>query len=254
MGMLVSPTLSETPANPEDPSPAAGIPGDVERVWVDLADRSAGEAPRQQAGALRSAAPIRTFLGRILMVKTEERAWRVGAKGEAKVGGLLDDLANSDPRWRVLHSVPVGTAGSDIDHVVVGPGGLFTLNTKHHPDTKVWVAGNTFMVNGERQKYVRNSRFEAQRAAKLLASAAGIPVTATGIIVVVGAKSLVVRKPPADVAVVARRHIVKWLEAQPEVLPPREIEHLYGVARRSTTWRPPGRGRGGARETGEKGP
>lgn len=219
----------------------------MEPVWVGLAGRSAGEGPPERAETLRSAAPIRSFLGRILMDKTEERAWRIGAKGEAKVGGLLDDLANSDPRWRVVHSVPVGTVGSDIDHVVVGPGGVFTLNTKHHPDAKVWVAGNTFMVNGHPQKYVRNSRFEAQRAAKLLASAAGIPVRATGIIVVMGAQSLRVREAPADVAVVARRQIVKWLRAQPELLPVPDVERLYGVARRSTTCRPSGGDPGGAR-------
>ena len=220
--------MSDTPVDPEDPNSAAGTPDDVEPVWVDLADRSAGEAPREQAEALRSAAPIRTFLGRILMVKTEERAWRIGAKGEAKVGGLLDGLANSDPRWRVLHSVLAGSAGSDIDHVVLGPGGVFTLNTKHHPDAKVWVGGDTFMVNGQRQKYVRNSRFEARRAAKLLASAAGIPVTATGIIVVMGAQSLKVREAPAGVAVVARRQIVKWLQAQSEALPSPDVERLRG--------------------------
>ena len=83
VGVVASHVLSETPVNPEDPNSGAGTPGDVEPVWVDLAARSAGEGPRERAGTLRSAASIRTFLGRILMVKTEERAWRIGAKGEA---------------------------------------------------------------------------------------------------------------------------------------------------------------------------
>jgi hypothetical protein len=242
--------LSDTPVNPEYPISSAGSPGDVDPVWVDLAGRSAGEAPEEQAEAVRSAAPIRTFLSRVLMVKTDERAWRIGAKGEAKVGGLLNDLAASDPKWRMLHSVPVGTAGSDIDHVVIGPAGVFTLNTKNHPDAKVWVAGNTFMVNGQRQPYVRNSRFESKRAEKLLASASGIPVTAIGVIVVMGAQSLTVREAPADVVVVGRRQIVRWLQARPDILPMRDVEGLFEAARRSTTWSPAGKDPKGAREIG----
>jgi hypothetical protein len=32
----------------------------------------------------------------------------------------------------VLHAVPVGDRGSDIDHVVIGHGGVYTVNTKTH--------------------------------------------------------------------------------------------------------------------------
>jgi hypothetical protein len=57
----------------------------------------------------------------------------------------------------------VGDNGADIDRLVIGPGGVFSLNAKHHPGGKVWVGGNTLMINGHRQPYIRNSRFEAQR-------------------------------------------------------------------------------------------
>lgn len=36
---------------------------------------------------------------------------------------------------------------------------------KHHPGAKIWVDGDTFMVNGTRAPYVRNSRHEARRGA-----------------------------------------------------------------------------------------
>jgi hypothetical protein len=29
--------------------------------------------------------------------------------------------------------------------------GVFSLNTKHHKKAAIWVAGNVFMVNGQRQ-------------------------------------------------------------------------------------------------------
>lgn len=64
---------------------------------------------------------------------------------------------------------------------------MFTINAKHHPKASVWVGGNTFMVNGQRHQYVRNSRHEAARAGRLLAAACGSPVTVTGLIAVMDA-------------------------------------------------------------------
>lgn len=83
---------------------------------------------------------MRTFLARVLMVHTEERAWRIGADGEEKVGAQLDKLIQRDPRWRAIHAIEVGERGSDIDHLVIGPGGVYSLNAKHHPGAKVWSA------------------------------------------------------------------------------------------------------------------
>ena len=104
------------------------------------------------------------FLARVLGVHTDERAFRVGAGGEEEVGRRLARLPKG---WRVIHSVPVGEGDSDIDHVVIGPAGVFTLNTKRL-NGRVWIAGNAFLVNGVKQTYLQNSRLEAARAAKLL--------------------------------------------------------------------------------------
>ena len=203
----------------------------------DLAAVSAGAAARRQAVELRQAAPLRTFIARVLGAKTDERAWRIGADGEEAVA---KKLARLGPAWRVLHAVPVGDRGSDIDHVVIGPGGVFTLNTKHHPGARVWVGGDTFLVDGHRQPYVRNSRHEARRAARLLSAALeGRPVAVTGLVVVMGATGgfTVKAQPEAgDVVVVRRRDVVGWLERRPEALDVTAVDALYEIARRSTTW------------------
>lgn len=149
----------------------------VEPRCTDLAGRRPGQAVREQAVALRQAAPVRTLVARVLGVHTDERAYRIGADGEEAVAARLARLG---PAWRVLHAVPVGRGDSDIGHVVIGPGGVFTVNAKHHPDANVWVGGNTFLVNGHRQPYVRNGRHEAQRASRLLTARTGFPVLVTG--------------------------------------------------------------------------
>jgi len=55
----------------------------------------------------------------------------------------------------VLHAVPIGGRGSDIDHVLIGPGGVFVLNTKTHPGGKIWAGRNAIRVNGFAVPYLR---------------------------------------------------------------------------------------------------
>ena len=54
--------------------------------------------------------------------------WDRGAEGEEHVGKLLDSLAAEG--WRPLHDVSLGRG--NIDHILIGPGGLFTIETKSH--------------------------------------------------------------------------------------------------------------------------
>jgi hypothetical protein len=185
----------------------------------------------------KQAAPVRSLLARFLGVHNDERAWRIGADGEEAVGRALDRLAMRDPRWCVLHSIPVGDRSSDIDHLVIGPGGVFSLNAKHHPGAKIWVGGNTFMVNGVRQPYVRNSRHEAARASHLLTATCGFPVDVTGVVVPVNAGDIIIRKSPADVHVVGRRRLSRWLRRLEPLLDDVTVLAIYEIARRSTTWR-----------------
>jgi Nuclease-related domain len=52
-----------------------------------------------------------------------------GATGEEQVGGLLDGLGERG--WRVVHDASLGRG--NVDHILIGPGGVFTVETKSHP-------------------------------------------------------------------------------------------------------------------------
>jgi len=52
-----------------------------------------------------------------------------GALAEEQVGALLDTLPRE--RWRVVHDATLGRG--NVDHVVIGPAGVFTVETKSHP-------------------------------------------------------------------------------------------------------------------------
>jgi hypothetical protein len=199
----------------------------------DLVVNHAGELVDAQAKALRESAPVRTLLARVLGVHTDERAFRIGAKGERLVADQLDKLPSS---WHACHSIQLSETGTDLDHLVTGPGGVFSVNTKHHPDASVWVAGGTFLVNGQRQDYVRASRAEGRKVARLLTAACGFKVEVIPVIAVVGAANLKVREQPADVVVCARRRIVDWLRSQPEVIDAGTVEAIYSAAHLRATW------------------
>ncbi|RJS46473.1 nuclease-related domain-containing protein [Nocardioides cavernaquae] len=202
----------------------------------DLALRRAGEGALQVANEMRAAARTRSWLRRLFaLTSIEEKSWRAGAEGERLVGAQLAHLVRLYPGWRVLHGIPVGSAGADIDHLVIGPGGVFSITTRHHPQGRVQVKGDVVLVNGQRVSYVRNSRFEAAYASRLLSAAVGFPVQARALAVTVGA-DLVVAGQPEGLTFCDRRRVVDLLRKAPTILSPSQIMQLYAVARHPDTW------------------
>ena len=163
---------------------------------------------------------------------------RIVADGDVEVARRLQRL---DRAWRVLHAVPIEDHDSDIDHVVIGPAGIFTIRIKNHPNAKVWVRGDTYKINGFNQPSIGESRHEAQHAAKLLSDQALFDVDVRAIIAVVGAqRGVTVSEQPHDamVTVIAGRTVADHLAASPELLGARSIERIYEVARHLATWQP----------------
>lgn len=223
------------------PQPAEPVAESVEPEWVDLALNVPGQKARAQAQAeleaLRGRTRVGAFLARALDVKTDERAWRVGANGEETVGARLEKLRGHG--WHVLHAVPVGERGSDIDYVLIGPGGVWTLNTKNHPGKSVWVGRRQVRVGGHPVPYLRNSRHEAERASRLLTEACGFPVFAKAALVFLTGTlipDVTIKQQPEDVAVLDRMDVPGVFRRAKRRLEAEQVEAIYAVARRSTTW------------------
>ena len=62
------------------------------------------------------------------VLPTVERRDR-GAMAEEQVGALLEGLPQES--WRIVHDVSLGRG--NVDHIAIGPPGLFTIETKSHP-------------------------------------------------------------------------------------------------------------------------
>jgi hypothetical protein len=163
----------------------------------------------------------------------------VGAEGEETVGARLEKLRKHG--WHVLHAVPVGDRDSDIDHLLVGPGGVWTINTKTHPGGRVWVGRTSVRVNGHAVPYLRNSRFEATRAERLLAAAVGFPVAVRPALVFLTGTlipNVTIKQAPEGVAVLDRLDIPRAFRRASPMLTPEVVEAVFEHARRSTTWKP----------------
>lgn len=210
-------------------------------AWIDLAMNAPGQGVRAQAtetlDEMRERSRFWTGVARVLDVKTDERAWRKGAEGEENVGARLNRLSKDG--WFILHSVPVGDKESDIDHVVIGYGGVYTLNTKNHPGKKIWVSPNQIRVGGFVEPYLRNSRYEGKRACHLLSEAVGwtVPVM-PALVFLTGTfiPNVVIKKAPDDVFIYNRMDIPKVFLRAPKRLTPEQVVQVYEAARRSTTW------------------
>lgn len=215
----------------------------------DRADETAESLGANRAGQVAIAelllaqadVPPRSLLGRIFgrspLSADTDLLYR-GVVSEIEVGEALDRLGAG---WSVLHALPVDsrtgeTGVGDINHLVVGPAGVFVVATKNHSGNNVWASERTLMVAGVRQPHIRNMELEMGRAERSLTAAAGYAVEVSGIIAMVAAKSLVVREKHRDVAVLGAKHIIGWLQRHRRVLSAEQVTHISTAAALASTW------------------
>ena len=132
-----------------------------------------------------------------------------GATGEEQVGGLLEVL--SERGWRVIHDASLGRG--NVDHILIGPPGIFTIETKSHPGP-VTVA----RVHGETLR-------QAQAQSRAIERATGVEVEP----LIVFSRAWVDR-PMArrkGVRVVPARMLLRHLSKLPEMLSPQEIDSAH---------------------------
>lgn len=212
-----------------------GAPGSWPGPW-GLRDRLPGHALIEKVLVVQAQCRRRNVLQRIFgtdPLAAGNRSWYKGALGEIAVGYVLQSLG---PEWTVLHSVPVGSGTSDIDHVLIGPAGVITINTKNHGGQAVWVAGHVFMVSGRKQRHLQNASYEANRTANLLGRRVRGQVPVTGVIVVRDAQTLTIKSQPIGAVVLTDRQLVNWLKSKPTILNPWQVQQLVDAATLPSTW------------------
>lgn len=231
-------------------APLAGTGGSVgraQRVRVEkpthlnptgtnLRHRGPSFAVMDECLKIQSSAPPRgrtaNLLGRTPL-HPAARNWYRGALGEVVVANVLATLG---PEWTVLHAVPTAAGQPDIDHLLIGPAGVFTINTRTHSGSRIWIGGGTFLANGIEHDHMLCAAAHARGASELLSRVTGRSISVTPLIVVVNPASINVGRKSPFVAVLTSNNLSRWLLKKPGVLSERAVRHFSMFAEERSTW------------------
>jgi hypothetical protein len=214
--------------------------GDVTDEWhINIDQRylhnEAGAGARAKEQELTAGkGATRRWLERVFDVRTEDRSWRRGAEGEELVAAHLAELGEA---WAVIHDLTIGRKGTNLDHLIIGPSGVFALNTKNLTG-KITVYEHAILQNGHKTAFVPAALREVRIVQQRLSEAAGREIRAWSLLVVMGCE-VVVKKPLANLTLVGARDLPRWLGKLPDgVFPPGQVLELERLARTPATWLP----------------
>jgi Nuclease-related domain len=156
----------------------------------------------------------------------DARAWRRGAAGERRTARLLGPLERHG--WVVLHDLALPGSRANLDHLVIGPGGVFIVDSKQYRG-RLQLDGSGRLWHGHYPltSTLRTVSFEADQAAQVLADAqVVVPMVA-----VHGARVPWGKVVVDGVPVVPARRLPSMLCALPAVLGPDRVADLAARAR-----------------------
>ncbi|MEU9989882.1 nuclease-related domain-containing protein [Streptomyces sp. NPDC048045] len=146
---------------------------------------------------------------------------------EQTVGEALDGLEGAG--WHTLHSVPL-PGGDRIHHLLIGPGGLFTVHALYARKQRVLVADPMVTLGRrEAEPLLRRLRADADRASYAL-TAEVRPVLALA-----GPADLRITAPPRGIRILQDPDLPS-LARLAGVLKPADAEALHAMARDRNTW------------------
>ena len=200
-----------------------------------LRERVAGQTAMSDVVHSPSVNRERGTLARIAGVSpldsTSRRAYRI-ALGELVVGDILDGLGQ---RWDVLHDLPLG-GESTLEHLVMGPSGIFAVRTANHGDVEVVIDGDIVLAGGEPHDDIEVCVRQAVAAAQALTTAAGETVLVQPLLVVVSPRRLTVRREPSGVLISESSGLERMLTRAPSQLGGEQVARISDLADLETTW------------------
>ena len=199
-----------------------------------LRERIAGQSAMSDVVLAQRSAPERSQAARFFGVSPltpESRSAYTGALGELLVGDILDNLG---PSWDILHDLPLGD--TLLDHLVIGPAGVFAIHVTNALDRDVVVDGDALFISGEPQGDILDAKHGAEAAAQALSDAAGSQIRVRPLLVVVEPRRLSVRVPAAAVRVIPSYQLDRVLDRAPRTLDGASVAAISDVADLAATW------------------
>jgi hypothetical protein len=157
----------------------------------------------------------------------EARAWRRGAAGERRTARLLGPLERHG--WAILHDLALPGSRAKIDHLVIGPGGVFVVDSKQYRGRlQLDSSGRLWHGRYPLGSTLHAVSFEADQAAQVLPN---LGVAVLPIVAVHGAQVPWGKVVMEGVPVVPARRLPSMLRDLPPVLGPERIAGLADQAR-----------------------
>lgn len=127
-------------------------------------ETAAGARATEQARRARER--VEKLKQELARAEQQLHAWEAGALGERLVAGRLAELEGEG--WRVLHDVHwPGRPKANLDHVLIGPGGVVVLDTKNWTGA-VELRGGELRQNGHRAGRIDTVLDQASAVAALV--------------------------------------------------------------------------------------
>jgi hypothetical protein len=166
------------------------------------------------------------------------REWRRAADGERATGKLLAKVQRDG--YLVLHDRRSARGEVDVEHLVVGPGGLFVLDSKNWAAVSepVRAHGGRFWIGRvEQADLLARVREEAEKVAHEIGDLVDQGVvrgqlTAAPVVVVHGVRVVGAPRVFSGVAVVEAGQLLRYLSRAEPVWGPEQVQHVATVANR----------------------
>jgi hypothetical protein len=154
-------------------------------------------------------------------------AWRQGAAGERRTARLLAPLERQG--WAILHDLAVPGSTANLDHLVIGPGGVFVIDSKQYRGRlQLDAVGKLWHGRHPLAPTLGAVSWEADQAAQALPDPG---VAVVPIVAVHGAQVPWGKVVTDGVPVVAAQRLPSMLLALPAVLGPERVAWLADQAR-----------------------
>ena len=158
-----------------------------------------------------------------------------GNTGELRIGVRLNALYHRG--WGVLHAIPLYDGRADIDHLLIGSGGIWTVNAKSHGKLAVRVNRDIMSVGRSHVNHIPAARHEANVVRRLVTRHGfDVPVHAAVALDLSANTEFHVVADPEDVVIDRTECVVDAIERSEGIVDPATVYQLFSLLRQRSTW------------------
>jgi hypothetical protein len=156
-------------------------------------------------------------------LSSDTLAWRRGAAGERATARRLRRLRRRG--WALLHDVAVPGSSANLDHLLIGPGGVVLVDSKHYRG-RIHVSGDGLLWVGRHPlgDTIQTVLWEARCATRALG--VGVPGIGVRAVVCVHRGQVPYGRLEGPVPILTPAALLGWLRGLPPALAPWQVQQL----------------------------